>query len=419
MWSWVQRVLPQPPGTTQKTKMEEEEEGAEPEPEAELEPEPAPKTAPKEAELGDESLPPEEPFEGEEVATAEPGPQETQEAAPTPPTSLQAQVAVVPEVNSTPSGWVLTWLKKGMEKVVPQPVLSSGPAQTTAAGLEGPTQAGAQIPGQRSNGSSDGLDVAPGAQDTGPGPWLLRWLEQNLEKVLPQPPQSSKDWGDEPADAALGPDSCSACCLEPPGPPLEREPMLQAPESPNMPTAGPLEPKEEPTSEPQATFHASSLPPAGDPARLMAWLRHRLEMALPQPVLHGKAGEPDSPVACDVQTVCILPGGQEEPDLVLEEVDPHWEEDEYQDQGTSPQGSEAAPAYEEENEAMEEMPRWEPEKALEQMIIWKDNRELPQIQEEREDEEEDGEEEEEEEEEEPKRPHGYLFASSDGELMTS
>lgn len=56
MWSWVQRVLPQPPGTPQKTKMEEEEEGAEPEPEAELEPEPAPKTAPKEAELGDESL---------------------------------------------------------------------------------------------------------------------------------------------------------------------------------------------------------------------------------------------------------------------------------------------------------------------------------------------------------------------------
>uniref|UniRef100_A0A8C9D5X0 Uncharacterized protein n=1 Tax=Panthera leo TaxID=9689 RepID=A0A8C9D5X0_PANLE len=275
---------------------------------------------------------------------------ETQEAAPTPPTSLQAQVAVVPEVNRyhttlpsprgqppppkknreplgggdqhclrsplirwqlprtswelaegilrqrqgspgpngqcdqekqkigagafsvTPSGWVLTWLKKGMEKVVPQPVLSSGPAQTTAAGLEGPTQAGAQIPGQCSNGSS--------GKARRPGPWLLRWLEQNLEKVLPQPPQSSKAWGDEPADAALGPE-----------PPLEREPMLQAPESPNMPTAGPLEPKEEPTSEPQATFHASSLPPSGDPARLMAWLRHRLEMALPQPVLHGKAGE--------------------------------------------------------------------------------------------------------------------------------
>ncbi|XP_029782023.1 cyclic nucleotide-gated cation channel beta-1 [Suricata suricatta] len=379
MWSWAQKVLPQPPGTPLKTTMEEEEEEEEEEPEleVELEPEPEPKRAPTEPEPRGESLPQEEPFKGEEVAAAEPDPQETEEAALTPPTSLQAQVAVVPEVNSTPSGWVLTWLKKGMEKVVPQPVLSNGPDQTPAAGLEGPAQVpvgvGAEVPGQCSNGGSDGLSVAPGAQDTGPGPWLLRWLEQNLEKVLPQPPQTSKDWGDEPADAALGP--------EPSGPPLEREPMLQALESPSMPTAGPSEPKEEPVSEPQPTFQASSLLPAGDPTRLMAWLLHRLEMALPQPVLYRKAGEqePDSPVTCDVQTVCILPGGQEEPDLVLEEVDSHWEEDKCQDRGPSLQGTEAAPAYQE-DEAMEEMPR-----------------ELPQIQEEKEEEEEDGEEEEEEE----------------------
>lgn len=58
MLGWVQRVLPQPPGTPQKTKMEEEER-TEPEPEPalvmELEPEPEPKTAPQEAELEDES----------------------------------------------------------------------------------------------------------------------------------------------------------------------------------------------------------------------------------------------------------------------------------------------------------------------------------------------------------------------------
>lgn len=54
MLSWVQRVLPQPPGTPQKTKMEEEE-GAEPEPEVEPEPGPEPETAPGEAEQGAES----------------------------------------------------------------------------------------------------------------------------------------------------------------------------------------------------------------------------------------------------------------------------------------------------------------------------------------------------------------------------
>lgn len=41
---------------------------------------------------------------------------------------------------SSSGGWVLSWLKKGMEKVVPQPVPSGGPAQSMAAGSEGPAQ---------------------------------------------------------------------------------------------------------------------------------------------------------------------------------------------------------------------------------------------------------------------------------------
>lgn len=63
--------------------------------------------------------------------------------------------------------------------------------------------------------------------------------------------------------------------------------------------------------------------------------------------------------------VSILPRGREEPDLILEEVDPQCEEDdERQDGSPSPQSSEAAPVYEEEIETVEEMPRWEPEEAL-------------------------------------------------------
>lgn len=50
MLSWVQRVLPQPPGNPRKTRREEA--GVEPEPELELEPE----TAPEETELEEESL---------------------------------------------------------------------------------------------------------------------------------------------------------------------------------------------------------------------------------------------------------------------------------------------------------------------------------------------------------------------------
>ncbi|KAM7059283.1 cyclic nucleotide-gated channel beta-1 isoform 1-T2 [Molossus nigricans] len=387
MLGWVQRVLPQPPGTPQKTKMEEEE-GAEPEPElgleAELEPAPEPDTAPQEAKLEDECLPPEESFEGEEGTVADPSPEETQKAASPPPTSPQAQLAVVPGVNS-PSAWVLTWLRKGMEKVVPQPVHSGRPAQSTAISLEGPDQARAQILGHCSTRVSDGSSEASRAKDTGPGPWLLRWFEQNLEKVLPQLPKTSEGCRDEPADAALGP--------EPPGRPLEMEPMLQAPESQPLPTPSPPEPEEELTAEPQPGFQASSLTPPRGPARLVVWLLHRLEMALPQPVLRGKAGEPEPnpPVLCDVQTISILPEEQEEPDLILEEVDPHWEEDEHREGSTSPQGSEAVASADEENEAVEEMPR-----------------ELPWIQEENEEEEDEEEEEEEEEDKEEKEPEVLL-----------
>lgn len=62
--------------------------------------------------------------------------------------------------------------------------------------------------------------------------------------------------------------------------------------------------------------------------------------------------------------VGILPEEQEEPELILEEADPHWEEDERQDGSTSPQGSEAVASAYEESEAMGGMPRWEPDKAL-------------------------------------------------------
>ncbi|KAI4534264.1 hypothetical protein MG293_015124 [Ovis ammon polii] len=323
MLSWVQRVLPQPPGTPQKTKQEEE--GTEPEPELE----PKPETAPEETEIEEVSL-----------------------------------------------------------------------------------QAGAQVLGQCGTGGSDEPSGPSRAEDPGPGPWLLRWFEQNLEKMLPQPPKISEGWSDEPTDAALGP--------EPPGPALEIKPMPQAQESPSLPAPGPPEPEEEPTPEPQPSIQASSLPPPQDSARLMAWILHRLEMALPQPVIRGKGGEQesDAPVTCDVQTtlqenwapegraeiqnllflhvmasgkacgiwgthtsihlsvhlfinahgellcarpvmrtgVSILPGEQEESDLILEEVDPHWEEDEHQAGSTSisPRISEAAPADEEKDEELQE-----------------------------------------------------------------
>lgn len=55
--------------------------------------------------------------------------------------------------------------------------------------------------------------------------------------------------------------------------------------------------------------------------------------------------------------VSIHPGEQMEPDLVLEEVDPHWENTHRDGGGSSPWETEEVPAYEEEDYAMEEVPR--------------------------------------------------------------
>ncbi|EDL11162.1 cDNA sequence BC016201, isoform CRA_b [Mus musculus] len=125
-------------------------------------------------------------MEGEGEAEAGPSLQETQVADPAQPTS-QAQVAVA-KVNR-PSSWMLSWFWRGMQKVVPQPVCSNG-GQNLAAGERDPDQGGAQIPEPCGTGDP-GSAEASGTQDTEPSLWLLRWLEQNLEKVLPQPPPPS------------------------------------------------------------------------------------------------------------------------------------------------------------------------------------------------------------------------------------
>uniref|UniRef100_A0A2K6TDM8 Cyclic nucleotide gated channel subunit beta 1 n=1 Tax=Saimiri boliviensis boliviensis TaxID=39432 RepID=A0A2K6TDM8_SAIBB len=298
MLGWVQRVLPQPPETPRKTKMQEEEKV---EPEPELEAEVEPERNPEEAETESESMPPEESFKEEEVAVAHPNPQATKEAALTSTISLQAQGADFSEMNS-PSRRVLSWLMKGVEKVVPQPVHGAreDPAQILGHGSTGDT------------GCIDEPNKALEAQDTRPGPRLLLWMERNLERVLPQPPRSSEVWREEP-ESATG----AALDPAPPGRPQETGPKLQAQEIPSLPTPSPLQPKEEPKEalapepQPSSQAQASSHPPQRDPARLVAWVLHRLEMALPQPVLHGKTGEqePDSPGMCNVQTRVMGAGG--------------------------------------------------------------------------------------------------------------
>lgn len=63
---------------------------------------------------------------------------------------------------SSPSDWLLTWLWKGVEKVVPQPTCSSRAVQNTTARVDIPAQVlwGLQV-GEGQAGE-DGREAAPG-----------------------------------------------------------------------------------------------------------------------------------------------------------------------------------------------------------------------------------------------------------------
>ncbi|XP_036605978.1 cyclic nucleotide-gated cation channel beta-1-like [Trichosurus vulpecula] len=139
MFSWIERVLPQPPGTPQKIGAEE---GAKLEPEpAPAEPEvkedrPAMKEEPEQA--------PKEPSGCTEMPPHCQNPEVPQETVELLPTSDSAQ-ALLARGNSA-SGWVLTLMTKGLQRVVPQP-----PQALIVQNLESntnvPEQAGAQTLG--------------------------------------------------------------------------------------------------------------------------------------------------------------------------------------------------------------------------------------------------------------------------------
>nr|XP_020819409.1 cyclic nucleotide-gated cation channel beta-1-like [Phascolarctos cinereus] len=175
MLSWIERVLPQPPSTPQKI-------GAGEEAKSDLEPAPAepevkedqpvrkeePEQAPKEP-SGCTEMPPQ--CSNPEV------PQETVEMLPT---SASAQVPLAP--GNGASGWVLTLMTKGLQRVVPQPPQALI-VQNVESNTNVPDQAGAQTLG---NEETSGPGLAPNdnidSQDKGTGKRVLKWLVQGLEK---------------------------------------------------------------------------------------------------------------------------------------------------------------------------------------------------------------------------------------------
>ncbi|XP_056667803.1 cyclic nucleotide-gated cation channel beta-1-like [Monodelphis domestica] len=203
------------------------------------------------------------------------------------PMSDSAHTSLVP-VNSA-SGWVLTLVTKGLQRVVPQPA----PAlvvQNLESNINVPDQAGPQTlgdigtpgPGLEPNDKAD-------SQNKRPGKRVIKWLVQGLEKMLPHPPPQLlkiSEAGCTGLDEAATEPASAPPEVQPEPQPEEKEPPPEIP-TPVPASQRPEEPPTEQESQP-VTLPASCLPPSGDRARLIGWVKRRLEMVIPQPVPRGK-----------------------------------------------------------------------------------------------------------------------------------
>ncbi|XP_063801890.1 myb-like protein X isoform X2 [Pseudophryne corroboree] len=204
------------------------------------------------------------------------------------------------QTDSGPALGVLSWLSQGLEKVVPQPSWSqrkmSEPSAVVVeqkAQVEEKTEkiqevnippaspvhvVHSPVPAPVAATPPAAVEVLPvatseaetGAPDRGPGVGVLNWLKQGLEKVVPQP--------ETPAVIPIK---------------LEEE-----------------NPKEE-VQPPAVTGKDSK-------SRVLSWITSNLEKVIPQPVTAAKQESQD---VSQVEEICILPPTEEQETLIVEDLE--------------------------------------------------------------------------------------------------
>ncbi|XP_035275421.1 cyclic nucleotide-gated cation channel beta-1-like [Anguilla anguilla] len=211
---------------------------------------------------------------------------------------------------------VVGWIAQGLAKVVPFLESSKDPPdveETTEISevrkdTESKTEASAPVFEAKEMPDAEPLphipvvevvsEVEPPEEDTSFPPRVLGWLKQGFEKVVPQPPEVP-----------------SQCSTEPP--PNKAEPPAEQAES-NMDTnfTVPSPPPEPPKP---AEIDAKA-------AIVVGWIVQGLGRMVPQPVTKTKEG---GECAVTVQNVCTV---QEPVAMVLEDVDSDWENEDHPEQ---------------------------------------------------------------------------------------
>ncbi|XP_069822519.1 cyclic nucleotide-gated channel beta-1 isoform X3 [Dendropsophus ebraccatus] len=248
MFGWIDKVIPQPPETPQKSSSD-----------------------------GQDTGPPTPSLPNVNVTCA-------RKESGNPPADSNAQDTNT--MSDKSSGGVLGWLAQGLGKVVPQPVDSP----TLARGSKEMTE---PVVEQKMKAASEAVskveENGPAEQSDSSSAGVLSWLSHGLEKVVPQPtwvPRMSIGAGHEP----------SAVAVEQQKPPPEKvEEVIASPASPVVsPLPPPLLPP--PPAEVQpvvtleveaATIEEKSEPSAG--TGVLNWLMQGLGKVVPQPEIPAVA----------------------------------------------------------------------------------------------------------------------------------
>ncbi|XP_017563507.1 cyclic nucleotide-gated cation channel beta-3 isoform X3 [Pygocentrus nattereri] len=304
MFSWVVKVVPQPPEKPGKLADEEKNNAA---PEA---------TVKEEAKAADNPVKPKEDEVSEENSTqsgvltwlshgfssALPQPVSTPKLGRANSDAKQEENAVSNSKAGEEAG-VMNWIVQGLGKVVPQPD-DKYKQQTDSQEV---TEAPKEVPeAQEKPAVHDAKDIADAEplpqiavvevvsdeETDGDGknltPRVMEWIKHGFEKVVPRPSP-----------------------VHSPEPPKKE---TSAPEPPPGTAPAPAPSPEEPPKAEEGTKGGTAV--EGE-TNMVGWIVQGLSRIVPQPVLKPKEETSDA-----VQSICIM---QDPSDMVLEEVDSDWE----------------------------------------------------------------------------------------------
>nr|XP_009292120.1 cyclic nucleotide-gated cation channel beta-1 isoform X5 [Danio rerio] len=320
MFSWVIKVVPQPPDAPGKLGEEDKNKTNDAAPEATKKEEAKQETSKPKEEISEENSSQSGVLswlsQGFSSALPQPGSSSKLGNA-----EVKQEANAVSNSNTSDQAGMIGWIVQGLGKVVPQPDEK----------YKGHTEPEEVTEVQEIKNVRDDLvadipvvevvsDEETDAANVPFSPRVIEWIKHGFEKVIPQSPMHLRPPSAAETPAQRAASAPATPCKQEPAP--APAPTPAPPPAPAPAPAPPPPPAAPPAPAPAPTPAAPEQPKAAEDSKgnnMVGWIVQGLGRMMPQPVLKPKEDGSDI-----VQNVCIL---QDPCDMVLEEVDSDWEAD--------------------------------------------------------------------------------------------